>query len=544
MNRRHFFETAAGAALLAESPRLAAGSSRPGKAPFRVIYSNDTTNIVTCISPFHKAREPFRAKMLEATVDEVTGLVDAHLLQPGLGWIPWWKSKVYPADEHYRWFQERTGLKPDSFGSYMLAGGDLVKVFIDRCRLRGQAPFISLRLNDAHHTENANNTSSKYSVWSSRFVVEHPEYRLGPDLTKWDHRALNWAIPEVRDHKFAFIQELCENYDFDGFELDFMRFYSFFQVDKTSREQRRTIMTEFVSRVRSVLDRTARPGQRRWLCVRVPAYESAHDPIGIDLPAMVAAGVDMVNLSSSYFTVQQTDLPVIRPRIPEAAVYLEMCHSIWNGKRISDKGYDSFLFRRATPEHYFTAAHLAQARGADGVSLFNFVYYREYGDPGRGPFNEPPFEVLKHLDDREWLSRQPQHYILTGGWGNPYAKPWALPRKVNPGETVKFVLDFAPPAAGWKNGGRFRLQLELPPETQPESRWQAKLNGQPLSPAADLSEPYPNPYPAMLGKPEELRAWLVPASLVRNGANEVELTLEKGAGIKPAKIVMLDCALT
>ena len=49
---------------------------------------------------------------------------------------------------------------------------------------------------------------------------------------------LNWAIPEVRAEKFALIQELCENYDFAGLELDFLRFYSFFRLNETTREQR------------------------------------------------------------------------------------------------------------------------------------------------------------------------------------------------------------------------------------------------------------------------------------------------------------------
>ncbi|MBM3888848.1 MAG: hypothetical protein FJ388_06940 [Verrucomicrobia bacterium] len=160
ITRRQFVETTAGAVSLARRPRALAdaGGPRP-KPPLRVLYSNDTTNTVSCASPWHKKGEPFRAAQLEATVDEVAGTgVEAHLLQPGLGWIPWWKSRVYPAEEHYAWFQERTGCEPDSFGKYMLAGGDVVKVFIERCRQRGQTPFISLRMNDAHHLEHVGET--------------------------------------------------------------------------------------------------------------------------------------------------------------------------------------------------------------------------------------------------------------------------------------------------------------------------------------------------------------------------------------------------
>jgi len=443
--------------------------------------------------------------MLEASVDEAVG-VDAHFLQPGLGWIPWWKSKVYPADEHYRWYQKCSGKVPDSFGKYMLAGGDMVKVFIERCRKRGQAPFISLRMNDAHHVEVPG------SVWISRFFAEHLDWRIGPNFVRGEERVLNWAIPEVPAHKLALIRELCANYDFDGFEMDFMRIYSYFRLTETTSAQRRAIMTNFVRDVRAAL------GPRRWLCARVPCYLAMHDALGIDLPAMVAAGLDMVNLSASYFTVQQTDLAAIRKLVPDAAVYLELCHSIWNGRKPAGaKGYDSFPFRRATPEQMQTAAHFAYARGADGVSLFNFAYYREHGGPGRGPFNEPPFHVLPRLGDRARLARQPQHWFLANGWQHP------LPQKL----PATFTLDLAPRAGQ----GRLRIQGETSLGT---SRWQARLNGVELAPTDDVSEPYPNPYPPMLGKPDEMRAWLVPAGLLRDGVNRVEFTLQSGPTVRLA----------
>ena len=154
IDRRQFIGIAAGSALLAGCGKFSSAQSPRRKAPFRVLYSNDTTNILSCTSPWHKRGEAFRPEMLEATVDEVAGTgVDAHLLQPGLGWVPWWQSKVYPPAEHYRWLKETYGVKPDGFGQYVLAGGDLVQLFIDRCRKRGQVPFISFRLNDGHHKE-------------------------------------------------------------------------------------------------------------------------------------------------------------------------------------------------------------------------------------------------------------------------------------------------------------------------------------------------------------------------------------------------------
>ena len=531
--RRDFLTRTAAAAVTA----AAGWAQTPApRAPFRVLYSNDLTNILSCTSPWHKPRQPLTDQMIEATVDEVAGTgVDVHLLQPGLGWIPWWQSKVYPAEEHYRWVQQRTGAKPDAYGKYMLDDGDVLKPFIARCRQKGQAPFVSLRMNDAHHLEFVNEKNAK-AMSASRFYLDHPEYRLGPDPLRPEQHVLNWAIPEVRAHKLAFIREICEDYAVDGFEMDFMRFYALFQQDKTTRDQRCGIMTAFVRQVRETLDRTARNGQRRWLCARVPCLLKGLDAMGLDIHELSGAGLDMINVSPSYFTTQHTDFAAIRRQAPQAAMYLEMCHTTWNGPKLVP-GYDTPLFRRTTDEQFYTTAHLAYARGADGMSLFNFAYYREFGSPGRGPYSEPPFHVLKRLGDRAWLARQPQHFFLAQGWNNPFVRPAILPVKVGPDKSVAFDMDFAPPGGGWKKEGRLRIQTEKPIG---HAAWTAKLNGTDLLPDADVSEPFPNPSPVLLGTPEEHRAFRVPAAVLKDGPNRLELSLSGG---KTATVVFIDLAL-
>jgi hypothetical protein len=521
------------------------------KAPFRVLFSNDSTNILSCSSPYHEKGEPFRPEMLEATVDETAGTgVQVHMLQPAMGWVPWWQSKVYPVEEHQRWWEEWFGvdLARDAGGGgsvheYLLNGGDLVAVFIARCRQRGLIPFISLRLNDGHHlelVETPGNTRALHSI--SRFYAEHPEYRIGPDLKDWDQHVQNWAIPEVRAHKLAFIEELCENYDLDGFELDFMRHSSFFQVDRTTSAGRARIMTDFCAQVRSLLDRTAKSGQHRWLCVRVPCYLAAYDDLGLDLSAMVKAGVDMVNLSAHYFTEQQTDLPAICHTVSDAsngrvAVYLEMTHCTATGRRLTVSGGDNFVYRRTTDEQFYTTAHQAYARGADGLSAFNFVYYREHGTPGRGPFNEPPFHVFSHLGDPAWLARQPQHYILGNVWDRPRVPDRQLPKKVMPGEAVTFTLDMAPPPHGWRTDGKLRIQGEA---SLGASQWAAQFNGADLERSDDVSEPYTNPYPPCLGTPDQMCAWVVPAHSMRDRVNTIQICLTAG---EPAQIEWLDLAV-
>ncbi|MFZ4768427.1 MAG: hypothetical protein ACOYMN_26060 [Roseimicrobium sp.] len=335
----------------------------------------------------------------------------------------------------------------------------------------------------------------------------------------------NFAEPAVRAQKLALIRELCENYDLDGLELDFLRFYNYFR-DDTPLAQRQAIMTSLVQEVRQML------GPKKWLCARVPCYLPALDLLGLDLKALVAAGLDMVNASAHYFTTQQHDLAAIRKMTTGASLYFELCHTIWKGDKVQP-GYDVFPFRRATREHLHTSAHLAYARGADGISLFNFAYYRQHGQgEGRGEFGELPFEALKALRDPQTLAKSPQHWFIANGWRSPGAKPLPVPRKVEQNKPAKFNFDLASP----RGDAHVRIQADT---NLTGTEWTATFNGEAIAATADVSEPYAVPYPSMLGKPEELRAWLIPARLVREGKNSLEVTLKSG---KPMTVLFVDLA--
>ena len=91
MNRRDFLAQLAAASTLPVWA-LAEGSTT-SVPPFRVIYSNDTTHTLSCLRPEERRRVGFTDGLLRKSITEAGG-VDAHFLQPGLGWIPWWQSKI------------------------------------------------------------------------------------------------------------------------------------------------------------------------------------------------------------------------------------------------------------------------------------------------------------------------------------------------------------------------------------------------------------------------------------------------------------------
>jgi hypothetical protein len=214
---------------------------------------------------------------------------------------------------------------------------------------------------------------------------------------------------------------------------------------------------------------------------------------------------------------------------PKASVYLEMTHSIWNGPSIPGK-YDSFSFLRTTEQQFSTAANLACSRGADGASLFNFVYYREHGTPNRGPFNEPPFDVLKHLGDRGWVAKQPQWYVLSKSWG-----PQPMPKTFQKGQTYVFSLDLAPTVQ--LREGIFRLRTL---NDSSGCQWIVRVNGTVLERRPYVAKPIEHPYNAALGQPNEYACFRCPRKLVRDGMNEVAVTMEEGA---PVTVEYLDLVL-
>lgn len=531
-------------------------------SPPRILYSNDSTNLIACPPPI--AARGTVAERLDASIAEARA-ADVHMLQPGNGWVPWWRSTQYPADEHYRWFMQVAAREPDLIGCYMRDGGDLVAEFIRRCRARAVSPYVSLRLNDYHGSESwdvlktfarGEHRDSEVPVGlgamaaQSRVLLERPENQLKPDpvayttlpwaeqleyaanpttrITLRTARVWDWARPEVPAYKLAFVRELCA-YDIDGLELDFMRWASFFRLDETPVETRRAIMLSFIRRCRTALDHGAVAHRHRTLGVRVPSRLSGHDALGIDLRAWVQAGVDWVNLSCHYISEQQTDLAAVHRLIPGTPLYLELtfANAGPSGTRRTtiDRTTEVRGYGLMTAEQFYTAAHLAYSLGAAGVSLFNFAYYRDLGETS----HEPPFVALDRLHDRAWLARQSQHYFLSVS-NNPPSAPSAFSRqhRLQLGRHAEFVIDLATPEGGWRKNARLRLEATQPWDGR---TLQVTFNGKFLEATTDVSEPYTSPYtPAP--RPERLRAWLVPAELLRNGENRIDIVLLSGSGIE------------
>ena len=516
-----------------------------GNVPFKNIYSNDTTHLENCTSPYRAKGADFSPEQLRQSVKELQGLADAHFIQLAHGQVPWYQSKLYPMKEHLDWWSEYFEVPREQlerlrgFTGYVRDGGDILQDFIDACREFGQAAFVSLRMNDEHHIENCDKKGHTRGIHSiSRFAMEHRQFMFGEDLTVWSNRAQNWINPEVRDFMFSIISEQCENYDIDGFELDFMRYPDLFDLERTSLDERRAIMSEFITRVRRELDRTERGGKHRYLCIRVPSSIPMLDNIGVELESLYALGVEMLNVSSSYFTEQYIDFEGFCKGARDVAVYFEICHCTTIGTALNANGYDNFRYRRTTPNEIYTTAHMAYSHGAQGMSYFNFVYYREHGSEGRGPFNEPPFEVIGKAKDKDFVASAPKHFFLAKGWHSSSHVSQLGP--MLPCNTdVELQMYVKESEDAWQGDFRARIMTRTPIG---DRRVSLTFGGYAAVPDGDISEPYveDNAYVPMHGDSENSLAWRVPREAVRDGINKFVLRFESDAQNDEIRVDYID----
>ena len=183
---------------------------------------------------------------LHAFVDQYAGTEASHLFL-----CPNAMRAISQHDPRRHLGPARTGCPEPGFGGPWAAnarllherGLDPYAAWIALPR-KGLSPWLSMRMNDVHDVDNLKN------FMHSTFWVEHPEYWRVPGGAGWTDRALDYAVPEVREHNMAFIRELLERYDPDGLELDWMRFGYHFAPGKEAEGC--TLLTQFMRDVRAL----------------------------------------------------------------------------------------------------------------------------------------------------------------------------------------------------------------------------------------------------------------------------------------------------
>ncbi len=471
-----------------------------------------------------------KQERIAAAVDEaIDSGVDVFAAEI-FGMVPWYPSKVYPAEEHERWFEdtfEKSG--GNVYSDFAKKGNDMLEIMCGETHEKGAEFWLSYRVNDFHGMTAPVTQSTAKSVYISRFYMEHQDQLIGEPQSNcpFARYMLDFQYEDVREYKLALIQELIENYDIDGFSVDFLRVPTLFNLNTTTSEQRLEIMLDFLGSIRRMLDdKTARTGQEYYLGVKIPIDMDSYDKLGIDVTAYEKeAGVNVFFVFDFYNTRQDYEtLDHVRKNTEHSLVNFEMSDcTTWT------KGGIFRESRGTTKEQFYTTAYMAYLHGADGVSLFNFAFYRYAEEFGSA--YDPPFEVVKGLKDMDFLAAQPQHYF-EGATENKLIHDFDLAAvSWKPGESHTFDMEMRPPANGWTTDGVLRLEsfnseiagLDL----------EVRINGNALrTTELEEKEPYEDPYDSCLGKLKNWLGYLVPKDILTDGVNKVTVVNSSDREVK------------
>lgn len=379
-----------------------ANSHPPRRKPYRIIYQADTS------WGMQNSRDA--ADYLSGMVDFLdTTHVDALFWHDGSG-----GNNAYYDSEVMELNGARIGKVEPLLLQMIEEGNDPPAITLKAARERGVDVFYSFRINDCHDSLDDGKAMPQLLA---TFKLEHPEWLIGKGHPYGGIMQLNFAVPEVREFKFAIIEEAARKYDFDGFEIDFQRSAPYF-IPGTEPENA-PILTDFLRRVRDHLkQRGSERGRSLALAVRVPESMEACRLNGFDVAAWVQEDlVDMIILGSSAIDIE---VEAFKALTQGTDILVYPCLYGW------PSGYGKFTTEmcRALATNYWF-------QGADGIYTFNWnahTYTQRPDEEHHGQFGHQ-MELLREIDEPEQLRGKDKEFAAdrVGGRRNSFGYIWSYP---------------------------------------------------------------------------------------------------------------------
>ena len=254
--------------------------------------------------------------------------------------------------------------------------------------------------------------SRDQDVRCSNFRFDNPHLEIGargdldadfPGLT-----CLDFKHEEVREERFALIEETLNNYPIDGFELQLNYTPYYFHPDEV--EAGREIMTAWVRRVYEAVKGS---GARRELAIRIPASLEGCLEVGMDVCDWMQQGIVNVVIGQTFSGPELVDSTIdFRPLVEAAEGTNCRFHAAIQSHVDSDRlGEASIEMVRATACNYW-------AQGVDGLYLAHWF--------GNWPYQADFYEKLRELPHPEVMAPKDKHYYVpteTGRYPKPPTEP-------------------------------------------------------------------------------------------------------------------------
>ena len=205
-----------------------------------------------------------------------------------------WKSDVMEmiGDSHGRKYENaHIYIHNENILAMLERGEDPQTSVIERGHKLGLHVYASVRMNDNHFDGlQVHEIPHSSSSDMTRMRIDHPEWLLGDQTSEWFSVSWNFAIPEVREHRYRHIEEVCRLYDWDGVELDWQRHA--FHLPEELGYRMRYVLTDLQ---RAVRRRTTELGESRgrayFVAARVSGSLEMCERIGYDVSTWVREGL-------------------------------------------------------------------------------------------------------------------------------------------------------------------------------------------------------------------------------------------------------------
>ncbi|MBQ7152478.1 MAG: hypothetical protein IJR83_00890 [Clostridia bacterium] len=255
------------------------------------------------------------------------------------------------------------------YKAYREYGLDPINIYLDVMRENGINPWLTLRMNDAHHLydEDINQTKDElfYEALETGHVIGEQYGYFG--------RCFDYSWQKIRDAVEGLIGEAVMKYDIYGLSLDFLR--EAFCFDYKNDPDCHKIMTEFIRRIHTIMLKAGeRWGHPVKLLLRLPHSPEESMAYGFDVATMVREGlIDAVDPCARWECTNSA-LPVADWRKVVGPDILLVPGVETLSLRGGEDGKD---YSCVSPEQVraYAAAWLRQ--GADGLLMANLCYEDE-----------------------------------------------------------------------------------------------------------------------------------------------------------------------
>ncbi|MBN2217976.1 MAG: family 10 glycosylhydrolase [Pirellulales bacterium] len=244
-------------------------------------------------------------------------------------------------------------------------GTDTVEVMNNFAHANNMEFVWSMRMNDTHDA-----SGESYLYAFPQLKVDHPDWLMGtindpPAYGAWS--AIDYGVAEVRNLALAYVQEVCQNYDVDGVELDFCRHPYFFRSHTeggTATDTDRGQMTQLMRDIRTMTEQVGmQRGRPILVSVRIPDSMGICSGIGLDVPQWLQEGLVDTMAVSDYYQAEDWSASVALGHQYDVPVYACLAESRMSGAAgVIRDSYESYMGR----------ASAAWAEGVDGIYMFNF----------------------------------------------------------------------------------------------------------------------------------------------------------------------------